>query len=241
VKEELQSKRDIPKFSFLIELRSKSHSTTKTKPPQNNLEEDIKELSIMNNKSNREVLFKTQKDFYTDTEIEFRKIMQEKGSKLEGVKSLLKHIMEKHNPILTQNNLEINKYKKGYRETLEYSKTRSNRSVELKRKCEAYLKSQIQSRKDQYIKNVEKKLSLVNANKSLKPIKRKSNPGIQRNNNKDMNYTTNKSIIQVITRRNTRPKLIYGSIKAAINDLTNDMKCIQLSDYKDKLTKRQAK
>ena len=233
-REELQNKGDIPRFSFLIELRSKSHknNTIKGKLIQSTF---IKELLTTNYRSNKEGLLPIQKDSYTNTEIEFKKMMQEKGGELEGVKSLLKHIMEEHDPILTQKNLEINKYKKGYRETLGFTGTRNNKSVELKKKCEAYLKSRIQFQKDKYIRDVEKKLRQVNSNKPVVLIKRKSNLITHNINNKDIYNTANQSIIQVITRKSTKPRLIYGNIKSAINDLTSDMKCTQLSDYSIKL------
>jgi len=129
--------------------------------------------------------------------------------------NVLKNILDKHIPIITKSRLEINSYKKGFREIHQYNANK-DQNEKVKKKRDDYLQRQIQTRKNQYIDQVEQKLK----NSSKTPLKRNKRK-IMRSTRNDIKSAEQSHNITEFSSTNKIRKVtdnqIYGKIKSALN------------------------
>ncbi len=90
-----------------------------------------------------------------------------KSKEMENMEIMLKHMLERHEPVTTKFQ-EINNYKKGTRDSFNLISMNLGAKVVMQQKeRDKYLRSQIQQQKDRYIENVQHKLGQVSINRPL--------------------------------------------------------------------------
>ncbi len=92
------------------------------------------------------------------------------GERLERVESLLRHMLRRHEPIVSQKRREINNsYKRGVRESYNLNMRSDCKDIQAGKQRDEYLSSQIREQKDRYLEDIQQKLFQIGLDPASSP------------------------------------------------------------------------